>query len=394
MTDLLTPRRRELVARMAGLGPTIAERSHRYDREASFPYENFDDFREAGLLGLCIPEEYGGMGADFAAYALVSEELGRHCGSTALTFNMHTATMLLTGQIADDLDMGDDDRMAHERRRAAMYRGVLDDGHIHAQPFSEGHQAGATAGVTTRAVPVDGGFRVSGRKIFASLAEAADRHNVTCMVEGEGLIRFLGVPADADGITIEGAWDPLGMRGTVSKNLVFDDVFVPAEHEYLPVGCFDQTAARWPYFFMTLSFSYLGIQRAVLDFTSAYLRGANGPSERRDHSQKQHGWAEMKLAHERSQALTYRVIGEAGVDPTPEQVHRAWAAVVTAMETAPEMASTAVRVCGGRSLLRPQVLERLFRDARCGATMLPWSVEVCLDRLGRAGLYDDEELPA
>ena len=105
MTDLLTPRRRELVARMAGLGPTIAERSHRYDREASFPHENFDDFREAGLLGLCIPEEYGGMGADFAAYALVSEELGRHCGSTALTFNMHTATMLLTGQIADDLDM-------------------------------------------------------------------------------------------------------------------------------------------------------------------------------------------------------------------------------------------------------------------------------------------------
>ena len=394
MNEILTPRRREFVARMAELGPVIADRSGHYDRDATFPFENFDDFREAGFLRLCIPEKDGGLGADFTSYALVSEELGRHCGSTALTFNMHTATMLLTGQIADDLEMSDDDRALHARRRADMYRGVVEEGHIHAQPFSEGHLPGATAGVTTRAVPVDGGFRVTGRKIFASLAGAADRHNVTCMIEGEDVIRFLGVPADADGITIEGDWDPVGMRGTVSRNLVFDDVFVPAEHEYLPPGCFDQAAARWPYFFMTLSFAYVGIQRAVLDFTSAYLRGENGPSERRDLPQKQHGWGQMKLAHERSQALTYRVLGEVGVDPTPEQVHRAWAAVVTAMETAPEMASLAVRVCGGRSLLRPQLLERLYRDSRCGATMLPWSVEVCLDRLGRAELFDDDRLPA
>jgi alkylation response protein AidB-like acyl-CoA dehydrogenase len=61
------------------------------------------------------------------------------------------------------------------------------------------------------------------------------------------------------------------------------------------------------------------------------------------------------------------------------------------METAPEVASLAIRVCGGRSLLRPLALERIYRDARCGATMLPWSVEVCLDRLGRAGLLDDDE---
>ena len=389
MSEIHTPRRRQLVARMAELGPTIAARAERYDREASFPHENFADLRAAGFLALCIPEEHGGLGADFTTYALVSEELGRHCGSTALTFNMHTATMLLTGQIADDLAMSDADREAHDRRRTAMWRGVVADGHIHAQPFSEGRAPGETTGFATRAVPVDGGFRVSGRKIFASLSEAADRHNVTCMVEGEDFIRFLGVPADAEGITIEGDWDPLGMRGTISKNLLFEDVFVPSDNEFLPPGCFDQVADRWPYFYMTLSFSYLGIQRAVLDFTSDYLRGAGGVNERRDHPQKQHGWAEMRLAYDRSQALTYRVLGEAGVDPTDEQVGRAWSATVTAMETAPEIASTAVRVCGGRSLLRPSALERMYRDARCGATMLPWSVEVCLGRLGRAGLYDD-----
>ena len=60
------------------------------------------------------------------------------------------------------------------------------------------------------------------------------------------------------------------------------------------------------------------------------------------------------------------------------------------MENAPEIASTALRVCGGRSLLRPSPLERAYRDARCGATMLPWSVEVCLQRLGAVRLFDDE----
>ncbi len=61
--------------------------------------------REAGFLGLVIPERYGGLGADFATYAQVSSEIGRWCGATALTFNMHTATMMWSGQLADDLDM-------------------------------------------------------------------------------------------------------------------------------------------------------------------------------------------------------------------------------------------------------------------------------------------------
>ena len=53
------------------------------------------------------------------------------------------------------------------------------------------------------------------------------------------------------------------------------------------------------------------------------------------------------------------------------------------------MASLAIRVCGGRSMLRPSYIEQAYRDSRCGATMLPWSVEICLDRLGRAGLFPE-----
>ncbi len=386
---ILIPERLELVDRMRALGPAIAGRAAAHDLAAEFPHANWADFADAGLLGICIPKEDGGLGGDFVGYALASEELGRYCGATALTFNMHVATTLLTGQVADDLDLSAEDTATLHAHRSILREGVTQRQVIHSQPFSEGVSAGATEGFSTKAVPVDGGYLVSGRKIFASLSGGAHINNVACMVEGDQRVRLLGVPADGDGVTIEGDWDPLGMRATDSRTLVMDDVFVPAEHEWIPAGAFDQAAQRWPYFYMTLSFSYLGLMRAIMDDTATYLIGNGGPTARRNHPIKQQGWAQMQLIYERAQSLCYRVLGEADVDPSPAAVRRAWASMVTTMDGAPELASLAMRVCGGRSLLRPSPLERYYRDARCGATMLPWSVEVCLERLGRADLFDD-----
>ena len=392
---VLTPERAALVERVRALGPGLAARASKYDRDAAFPFDNWSEMAAAGLLGICIPKSAGGLGADFVGYALASEELGRHCTATALTFNMHVCTTLLVGQIADDMDLDSQERSALHTRRAGLWQGIVEQGHIHSQPFSEGVAAGATEGYATTAVPVDGGYRVSGRKIFASLSGAAHIHNVVCVVEGDPRIRLLGVAADSDGLHIEGEWDSLGMRATDSRNLVLEDVFVPAEHEWIPPGVFDQAAARWPYFFMTLSFAYLGLMGAIMDATAEYLIGDGGPTARRSHAIKQQGWAEMNLIYDRAQALCYRVLGESGVDPEPAAVRRAWSSTATTMDGAPQLASLALRVCGGRALLRPSRLEQFYRDARCGATMHPWSMDVCLDRLGRAGLFDDAtEAPA
>lgn len=383
--------RDELVARVRRLGPAMLERATVYDREARFPTENFADFREAGLLGLCIPTRYGGLGASYADYVRVSEEIGRYCGATGLTFNMHNATMLWCGQVSDLLDLTPEQRERHEAIRTEMYRGVIEHGRIHSQPFSEGLAPGATAGVATKAVPVDGGWRVTGRKIFASLSGSADFYNVTCQVPGEDEIRLLGVPADGDGITLLDDWDPLGMRGTVSRTLLMQDVFVPHDHEWMPAGTYNQAATRYPWLFLSLTPSYLGLTGGVLDATAAYLRGelpGQVAGSRRDHPIKQHGWAQMQLRHEQSRALLYRAIDEAVLDPTEQQLVTGWAAAITVMEHAAEVASTAIRVCGGQSTFRTLHLERLYRDARLGSTMLPWSAEVCMERLGRARLYD------
>lgn len=397
MSDsITTPERLALVAEMAALGPRFADRAAEYDRTASFPTENWEDLRQAGFLGLCVPVEHGGRGADFVGYALVAEELGRHCATTALTFNMHSATTLLVGQVASDVTDDADDRALLESRRAELFRGIIEEGLIHSQPFSEGVAPGATAGIGTMATPVEGGYRVTGKKIFASLSGAANIHNIVAQVPGDPRTRLLGVPADADGVSIEGDWDPLGMRGTDSRNLIMNDVFVPESNEWIPAGTFDAAAQRWPYFYMTLSFAYLGLMRSVLDFTGEYLRGEHGTPARRDNPVKQAGWADMNLTYDRAQALMYRVLASVGVDTDEHEIRRAWSSMVTTMEGAAEMASLAIRVCGGRSMLRPNRLEQHYRDARCGATMLPWSVEVSLERLGRTGLYPDldPEAPA
>ena len=386
----MTLTRDDLVGLVRDLGPALRERAVVYDREARFPTENFADFHRVGLLKVCVPTRYGGLGASYADYVRVSEEIGRHCGATGLTFNMHNATMLWCGEVADLLSLTDDERERHETIRAEMYRGVVEEGHIHSQPFSEGLAPGATAGVATKAVPVDGGWRVTGKKIFASLSGSADFYNVTCAVPGEEEIRLLGVPADGEGVEIIDDWDPLGMRGTVSRTLLLHDVFVPHANEWMPTGAYNQAANRYPWLFLSLCPSYLGLTGGVLDATAAYLRGdlpGQVAGSRRDHPVKQLGWAQMQLKHEQSRALLYRAVDEAVLDPTEEQLVTGWAAAATVMEHAAEVASLAIRVCGGQSMQKTLPLERLYRDARLGSTMLPWSAEVCLGRLGQARLY-------
>ena len=228
------------------------------------------------MLGLCIPERYGGMGASFQDYMYISAELARFCPTTALTYNMHSQTVLWTGILADDLDMPPDVRERHEVRRSELYRWILEDGAIMSQPLSEGIARGATAGVATTATPVPGGFQINGRKIFASLAGAAHAYNFTCRVPGEEGLRFLSVRSDNPGVEIVGDWDTLGMRGTDSRTLVFKDAYVAADDELLPTGLFDQLAARWPHVYLTLTPTYIGLTRAVVDFVQGFL-GSNPP---------------------------------------------------------------------------------------------------------------------
>ena len=95
-----SPRQRELIALARNLAcERFAPRAEGHDREASFPFDDYGDLRAEGLLGLCVPERYGGLAAHYETYCAVAEQLAQGNASTALTFNMHCLTMLMMGSI-------------------------------------------------------------------------------------------------------------------------------------------------------------------------------------------------------------------------------------------------------------------------------------------------------
>ena len=399
----LTDKQAELSTRARTLAAAkFAPRAATYDREAAFPTENYRDMADAGLLGICIPEDEGGAGADLKTYMMTAAEIGRYCGATALTFNMHVSSCLWTGDLLDRLDLPAETRAQHHAMRRMHYRRILDDGKIYAQPFSEGGAAAAGfKAFGTTALKVDGGWRITGKKIFASLSGHADYYGALCtalMAPDDAPSRrntmYIAVPADAEGVRVEGEWDPLGMRGTVSRTLIFEDVFVPDDGQLMPLGVYPEAARRWPHMFMTLTPTYMGISQAAYDFTVAYLRGevpGTPPVKRRMYPTKQLAVADMRLMLEQTKSIWFQAISEARPDPSRESLMRAWAAQHSVMENANKLAQLAIRTCGGQSMLRSLPLERLYRDSRCGSLMLPWTAELCLDMLGKGALYQPGE---
>ncbi len=398
----LDPEQSAIIARARDLAATrFAPRAAQYDRDAAFPTENYRDLHEAGLLGICIPRAQGGLGASYQTYSLAAAEIGRYCGATALTWNMHVCSTLWSGALADDLDMDADIRAEHDLRRRVHYRRIVEQGAIYSQPFSEGGAAAAgAAAFGTEAHPVDGGWRVSGKKIFASLSGHADYYGILCTELGPDAkpsrrnTLYLAIPAAAEGVRVVGDWDPLGMRGTVSRTLLFNDVFVPQDAALMPRGVYFQAASRWPHMFLTLSPSYMGLAQAAYDFTVKYLRGevpGTPPVKRRMYPTKQIAVADMRIKLEQTKALWFQAVTEACANPSKEQVLRAYAAQYTTMESANDLARLAIRTCGGQAMLKSLPLERIYRDSRCGSLMLPWTAELCQDRLGRAALYEDGE---
>ncbi len=397
-----SPAQPELVALARDLArDRFAPRAERHDREASFPFDDFADLREAGLLGLCVPRRYGGRGASYETYCRVAEQIAQGSGSTALTFNMHCLTMLMMGEMADAMPMPAPARERHERLRARKFREVVEDGVFYGQPHSEPVEQGQTDtaltmggrrfGTTAR--KVDGGYVVSGRKFFVSLAGAAPCYATPAIRIGDEpwieRTLYLRVPRDAPGVSFPGEWDPMGMRATVSLDMLLEDVFVPDEAEVLPPGLFGALYNAFPHLSpLTFSATFLGLMQAAYDYTIAYLTGKvpGAPGQPTELAVKGHAVAEMLFALEAARALYYRAIAEARVDAPNDAVQRARAAHVTVLRSAVMLTQEAIRVCGGRALLRRHPLERYARDARAGALMRPWTQDIAIQQAWECAL--------
>ena len=379
----------------------FAPRAAAHDRDATFPFEDYADLRADGLLGLCVPTRYGGLGADYETYCLVAEQLAQGNASTSLTFNMHCLTMLMMGELADAMPMTAAARERHEKLRAAKFREVIERGAFYGQPHSEPVEQGQTdtrlsmggRRFGTTAKKVDGGYVVNGRKFFVSLAGSAPYFATPAIRLGDEpwieRTLYLQVPKDAPGVSFPGEWDPMGMRGTVSRDMLLQDVFVPDDGEILPPGGFGAMYNAFPQLSpLTFCATVLGLMQAAWDGVLAYLKGdmPGSPGLHTDVAAKGHAVAEMLFTLETTRALYYRAISEARVGAPADVVQRARAACVTVHRATVTLTQEALRVCGGRGLLKRYPLERYARDARAGALMRPWTQEIATQQAWEAAL--------
>jgi alkylation response protein AidB-like acyl-CoA dehydrogenase len=369
----LAPSDEHVLGLATEVGRRAAAFDAEHDRDATFVTEAYEAMTETGYLGLAVPAELGGIGATFRQVLLAEHELARHSGAAALSAAMHLYLSLV--------------QRYRYRRGAPDAEGVL------RRIAGEGIVLATSGGSdwvspTTRAVPVDGGFLFSGRKAFCSQAPAATVL-VTSATLGEpgpeAEVLHAGVPLSAPGVSLLDTWDTLGMRGTASQDVVFEDVFVPAEKV---VGRRPYGVLTGPLLVAVIHFApvvgavYLGVAQGAYDET---VRVVASRPDLPAAAVRQLGEMSARLRVARWALLG--AVEEVGEYPPAEHatMHTLMTAKRHAVVEAVAVVDLALQVVGGQSFYRRSPLERAYRDVRAGA-FHPLTPEATLAALGEAAL--------
>lgn len=364
----------------------------RADQSNTFPGELAPLYKDSGLCGLVVPKKYGGMGADIWTAVQVSHELAKGDPACALAFNMHTTVVgILRGMLSQEKAELWLSRIAGER--------LLVCG-----PFSE-ERAGITGLAETTAAPVEGGFLINGRKTWATLCEVADviAFSATVTDDEQGLLPadfqdhaaqecVFVLPMSTPGISVQQTWDSMGMRGTGTQTVVLDGALAPTGS----LGGTFREGLFGEFEWAVLSFSgcYMGlIDKAYAEITQVLRKKSLGATlEGPDVALRHQGFVQSalgKIAVERETCARLLEMScrhllegrDAQWDPA-ERVAMLEVSKLVITEKATEIVSDGMRLVGGNSFRRGNLLERLFRDARSGP-FHPLTTDQIYDVLGR-----------
>jgi alkylation response protein AidB-like acyl-CoA dehydrogenase len=372
MTTIELDNQQQVMARAVTIGAEIGAHAALHDNDGTFVDEAFERLRAEGLLAMAVPEELGGAGLTVRQVAAVQQELARHCGSTALASSMHQHVVAFT---------------SWRYRRGlpgaeATLRRVADEGIVLVS--TGGADFTRPRGEATK---VDGGWSVSGHKVFASQAPVGTVLSTMFPYDdpeqGRRVLN-MAVPVGSEGVTVLDNWNTLGMRGTGSHDIVLDDVFVPDERVLAnrPYGVIDPPLQVIISIAMPIiSAVYLGVAEAAFAAAvDAVASKADDPLIQRQvglmsHRLRVAGWA------------LDRALDVVGDDPEPS-IER----VVAVMAAKREIALAGVEVCdiamdlgGGAAFFKGSAVERCYRDVRA-AKFHPFSPELTLVHAGRAAL--------
>jgi butyryl-CoA dehydrogenase len=351
----LTPEQREIqaVARefaKAEIEPNAAD----WDREHRFPAEIFPKLAELGLMGVCVPEEYGGAGADFVSYILVLEELSRADAGVGVTVAVHTSAVTLP-----ILGFGT------EEQRARFVPPLARGDQIGAFALTE-PEAGSDAGsLRTSATPENGGWRIAGSKRFISTARQAGTFLLFARTDqstpkADGVSAFV---LDAAHVTVTRDEEKLGLNSSTTSDVVVDavvdgDRLLHQEGKGFQVAMATLDAGR-----IGIAAQAVGIARAAYEASLEYAR------ERRQFGKPiaaqqaiQHKLADMSTEIDAARLLVLRAawLKEQG-RPHAEEGAKA---KLFASEVARRQTAEAIQIFGGYGYTKEFPVERYYRDAK------------------------------
>lgn len=344
------------------------ERAPLYDRGNRFFHEDFEELKASGYLDMALPEQYGGPGLGLAAIARQQRRLAYVAPATAIAVNMH---FYWTGVAADLLRHGDTS-LAWVLERAAA-----------GDVFAAGHgESGNDVPLflsTTSAERVEGGWELTGHKVFTSLSPVWDWLGVHALDSSDPdhpRIVHGFIHRSADGYRIEPTWDVLGMRATESHDTVLEGTFLADEHVALvcPAGfagaqMFQVAVFAWA--MLGFATVYAGLAHRAFDLTVERVHQRGSIALTRSmahHPEVQHEVAEMRMALEAVDAHLGSVCEDwsAGVDHGPLWPLKILTAKHVAVTQSWEVVDTAMDLAGGAGIFRRNRIEQLFRDARLG----------------------------
>lgn len=333
---------------LAELGPRFAARAAAHDESGDFVAANIAELKQTGLTAAAVPAELGGLGLDQAELAELLRTLAQHCGSTALALSMHTHLVAaLAWRWRRDGATGE----PVMRRVAAERIGLVSSG---GSDWLDG---------SCRAVPVEGGFRIDGRKVFASGAPAGDvmmTMAVLAQDDGEVVLHF---PLAIDGERVRRLdnWDTLGMRGTGSVDIEIDGAFVAdgAVSVRRPKGVWHPSMHLVTKIAFPLIYSvYVGLAEAARDKAVALVARKARPDV-----ELIVGEMETELAAARL-ALADMLDASANAEPGEATTNRVMIGRTLVGRAAVACVEKAMEAAGGAGFFRKTGLERIFRDVQ------------------------------
>ena len=347
----LKPQSLDLVARAEALGKDFAARAELADETDNFVADNYAALKISGLVEAGVPSELGGGGASIYEQAQMLRVMAHHCGSTALAFAMHTHLVAVPAW-----------RWKHQKIAAVepLLKRVAAEKIIILTSGGSDWVAGAG-----KAERVEGGYKITARKVFSSASPAGSILMTTAVLEEPGqepMVLHFGIPMNSPQVRIDPVWKTLGMRGTGSHDIIIEGHVVPEAAVALK-----RKAGEWHPLFQIIATTaipliygvYVGVAESARDIAVGLAR-----KRRQDrHVLQLIGQMDSELCGARL-AHNYMLDVIDRNTPGAESVNDVMMGRRLVASHAIRAVELAMESAGGAGFYRSQGLERRFRDVQ------------------------------